>query len=163
LPIGNLTSQWFANWYLTGFDHRLTSGWGVGGYVRYRDDFVLLDGSRRRLRELMAEATETLAALGLALHHERSILAPSRAGRVFVGFRIAPDTRRLRNRTVRHFVTRLGRYRRGFDRGRLSPSDIGRRLMGWLGHAGQADSAPLQSRLARNWVFRRGQFVRFRG
>jgi hypothetical protein len=43
LPIGNLTSQWFANWYLEPFDHGVTSQWRVGGYVRYCDDFVLLE------------------------------------------------------------------------------------------------------------------------
>ena len=49
LPIGNLTSQWFANWYLDGLDHAATSRWGVGGYVRYCDDFIFLDDDRGRL------------------------------------------------------------------------------------------------------------------
>src|SRR5262249_29303684 len=42
LPIGNLTSQWFANWFLDDLDHLVTSRLKVGGYVRYCDDFVLL-------------------------------------------------------------------------------------------------------------------------
>ena len=52
LPIGNLTSQWFANWFLDDLDHLVTSQPGVGGHVRYCDDFVLLDRDRGRLPEV---------------------------------------------------------------------------------------------------------------
>jgi retron-type reverse transcriptase len=46
LPIGNLTSQWFANWYLNGLDHFITSRLGLGAYVRYCDDFILLNNDK---------------------------------------------------------------------------------------------------------------------
>jgi hypothetical protein len=161
LPIGNLTSQWFANWYLTGFDHRATSVWRVGGYVRYCDDFVLLDGSRDRLRALVPAVVDALGGLRLRLHLDRIRVAPSRAGRVFVGFRIGPHFRRLRNAAVRNFLTRLGGYRRAFRAGHLTRADVQRRLMGWVGHAGQADTLALLAKLSREWVFRDGQFVRF--
>jgi hypothetical protein len=161
LPIGNLTSQWFANWYLTDFDHLVTSGWGAGGYVRYCDDFVLLDGCRDRLRARVPAVVGALSGLRLRLHADRIRVLASRAGRVFVGFRVAPGFRRLRNVAVRHFLTRLGGYRRAFHAGHLTGADVHRRLMGWLGHAGQADTTALLARLSRGWVFRQGQFVRF--
>ena len=72
LPIGNLTSQWFANWYLTDFDHAITSRGRIGGYVRYCDDFVLLDRSRQRLRELLSTLNETLTTVRLKLHTVRA-------------------------------------------------------------------------------------------
>jgi hypothetical protein len=162
LPIGNLTSQWFANWYLSGFDHLVTSGWRVGGYVRYCDDFVLLGDCQSRLRALVPAVVDALAELRLRLHTDRIRLVPARTGRVFVGFRIAPGCLRLRNAAVRSFLTRLSGYRRAFRAGHLGCVDIQRRLMGWLGHAGQADSAPLLARLSREWVFRTGQFIGFR-
>ena len=46
LPIGNLTSQWFANWYLNDLDYFVTNQKTVSGYVRYCDDFILLDNDR---------------------------------------------------------------------------------------------------------------------
>ena len=46
LPIGNLTSQWFANWMLNDLDHYVSSHLGVGSYVRYCDDFILLHNER---------------------------------------------------------------------------------------------------------------------
>jgi len=161
LPIGNLTSQWFANWYLTGFDHRLTSGLRVGGYVRYCDDFVLLDRTRERLRALVPLVAEALVALRLR-HHARAHVAPVRAGRVFVGFRVTPAFRRLRNVAVRRFLARLGRYRRAHARGRLSREAVHRRLVGWLGHAEQGDNLALVARVSRGWRFRAGRFVSFR-
>ena len=53
LPIGNLTSQWLANWYLNDLDCFVTNHRGVGGYVRYCDDFILLDNDRSWLQELV--------------------------------------------------------------------------------------------------------------
>ena len=74
LPIGNLTSQWFANWYLDGLDHAVTSRLGVGGYVRYCDDFILLDDDRGRLHggagplPGMADGPAAAAARGAVGH-----------------------------------------------------------------------------------------------
>jgi retron-type reverse transcriptase len=162
LPIGNLTSQWFANWYLTPFDHTVTSGWGVGGYVRYCDDFVLLARTRDRLRAALPAVVVALAALRLRMHQNRARVSPSRAGRVFVGFRLAPRYRRLRNIAVRRFLTRLGQMRRDFARGALTREDVHRRLMGWQGHALQGDTLPLVASVSRGWRFRRGRFHSFR-
>ncbi|MBY0459684.1 MAG: hypothetical protein K2V38_20385, partial [Gemmataceae bacterium] len=52
--------------------------------------------------------------------------------------------------------------RSDFARGRLTRAAVQRRLMGWLGHASQADSAPLLARVSRSWHFRRGRFQAFR-
>lgn len=151
LPIGNLTSQWFANWYLTPFDHTLTSRWRVRGYVRYCDDFVLLDANRGRLRNLLLAVVGELAGLRLRPHPERARLSPSRAGRTFVGFRITPWSRRLRNANVRDFYRRLGWMQRAFGRNRITHTDVRHRLAGWQGHASQADSLGLIARLSRGW------------
>ena len=66
LPIGNLTSQWFANWYLDGLDHFVTSHLRIGGYVRYCDDFVLLHQDRSRLAEAAHSSSTTWHAGGYA-------------------------------------------------------------------------------------------------
>jgi len=149
LPIGNLTSQWFANWYLTAFDHTLTSHRGVPGYVRYCDDFMLFGASRERLRAVLPVVVEHLAGLRLRLHGDRVRVSGSRSGRTFVGFRITPHTRRLRNASVRGFLRRLGRLRRALGRNRVGRAETGHRLAGWFGQVAQADSAGLVNRIAR--------------
>ena len=141
MPIGNLTSQWFANWYLTGFDHEATSGWGVGGYVRYCDDFVLLDDNRSRLADLARWAQQAMAGLRLRLHGPRLHLSPSSAGRMFVGFGVTPLARRLRNACRRAFLRRLDGMRRALRKGRLTREAFRCRVMAWLGHATQAGNA----------------------
>jgi hypothetical protein len=147
LPIGNLTSQWFANWYLDGFDHAL-AGHPRLGYLRYCDDFILLADDPARLRALAGIVADALRGLRLQLHRERLQVQPSSAGRVFVGYRTMPRCRRLTNEGVRRFQRRLSGLRRAFRHGELDRGRIHQRLMSWLGHAGQADSGGLCTRLA---------------
>jgi retron-type reverse transcriptase len=163
LPIGNLTSQWFANWYLDGLDHLLTSHLGVGGYVRYCDDFVLLDNDRARLREAVGHTRTWLLGRRLRLHEARLHLRAVGAGLTFVGFRIWPTHRLLRKPRVRAFRRRVCWMKRAFAAGRLSWAGVQQRLNGWLGHARQADAEGLIRRLSREWVFGGGQADRVAG
>lgn len=153
LPIGNLTSQWFANWYLDGLDRRLTGELRIGGYVRYCDDFAMLDDDPGRLRRAVAAAREALAERRLRLHEERTAVGRTARGLSFVGFRIWPTHRLLRKAGVRRFRRRVRWLRGAYARGALGPREVRMRLNGWLGHACQACSRRLIHRLSREWVF----------
>ena len=159
LPIGNLTSQWFANWYLTGLDHFVTSRLRIGAYVRYCDDFVLLADDRRRLVEAIAAVRDHLAGFRLRLHEERIGIRPVRAGARFVGFRVWPAHRIIRKENVRAFRRRVKALRAAYAGGALAWDDIKPRLAGWIGHARQASSVRLLRRLSREWTFTRGGAV----
>ncbi|MDR1613592.1 MAG: reverse transcriptase/maturase family protein [Planctomycetota bacterium] len=156
LPVGNLTSQWFANLYLDGLDHYVASGLGVGSYVRYCDDFVLLAGERSRLKDAQAAMRAYLGGLRLRLHEERAQVTPVRAGARFVGFRVWPTHRLVRKDNIRAFRRRVEDMKRRYAAGTLDCHDIKTRLAGWLGHAGQADSKRLVERLSRDWTFAGG-------
>jgi retron-type reverse transcriptase len=99
LPIGNLTSQWFANWYLTGWDYWITKKEGGCGYVRYCDDFVMLRKDRGHLNADSARGE--LTKLRLRIHEQRLQMQPSREGRTFVGFRVTERRWRWTNRLRR--------------------------------------------------------------
>lgn len=157
LPIGNLTSQWFANWFLNDFDHAVTNRLGVGGYVRYCDDFVLLDDDPGRLRALGKEVVALLAARRLRLHLGKQAVVPVRAGLTFVGYRVRGSHRRLRKENVRRFRRRLRWLQRAYALRRIDSKDVWPRLASWIGHARQADSERLLGRLSRDWVFARGR------
>lgn len=159
LPIGNLTSQWFANWYLTGLDHLITSHLRVGAYVRYCDDFVLLADDRRQLAQAIDAVRDCLAGLRLRVHEERIAVSPVRAGARFVGFRIWPTHRMIRKYNIRAFRRRVKALRDAYACGELTWDDIKSRLAGWIGHARQASSARLLRRLSREWTFTRGGAV----
>ena len=99
LPIGNLTSQWFANWYLDAFDHTITSVLGFGGYVRYCDDFVVFGNCRERLIELRHLIDQRLAGLRLKLHPRKTAIVPTQAGITFVGYRTWAHRREVRGQS----------------------------------------------------------------
>ena len=147
LPIGNLTSQWFANWYLNGFDHALSSQLQIGGYVRYCDDFILLDNDRGRLVEFRGYAEELLAGLRLRLHPGKTTIAPARAGVTFVGYRTWPGRRTVRGANVRDFLKRLHRFKKEWTSGKITRETFSSRVQGWFGHAMQADDVRLLERM----------------
>ncbi len=155
LPIGNLTSQWFANWFLDDLDHLVTSRLGIGGFVRYCDDFVLLDRDQGRLREVGERAAALLASKRLRLHEGRRAVVPVRAGLTFVGYRIRATHRLLPKDNVRRFRRRARWMRRAYAEGRIGWGEIAPRLVSWVGHARQADSVRLLERRAEEWVFER--------
>lgn len=156
LPIGNLTSQWFANWYLNGLDHHVTSHLRIGGYVRYCDDFVLLHNDRGRLKEAVEEIRGYLAALRLRLHENKTAVVPTRAGITFVGYRIWESHRLIRKSNVREFRRRVRWMQEAYTDGQIGWDDVKPRLASWMGHARQANSERLIHRLSRDWVFTRG-------
>jgi|GEM_PF-100324 len=106
LPIGNLTSQFFANVYLSPLDHFVQRTLGIRGYVRYVDDFVLLDPSQERLAEAAEQIVVFLCEkLSLAVR-ARPIRAVSQ-GVDFVGYIVRPRYLLPRRRVVRQFEAKL--------------------------------------------------------
>ena len=80
LPIGNLTSQFWANVYLNQLDQFIKRELHCKAYVRYVDDFLLFSDSKRRLWEWKRAVKEKLAELRLALHEAESTVYPVRCG-----------------------------------------------------------------------------------
>jgi retron-type reverse transcriptase len=159
LPIGNLTSQWFANWMLNDLDHFITSSLGIGGYVRYCDDFVLLHNDRQVLKEASSEIRQHLAQIRMRLHEHKLSVKPVCAGVTFVGYRIWPTHRLIRKANIRLFRRRVGWMRRAYANRDIDWVDIKIRLDSWIGHARHADSQQLIRRLSREWIFKRDETV----
>ena len=155
LPIGNLTSQWFANWYMTGLDHYLTSHLRCHGYVRYCDDFVLLDNDRHTLAERLSAIRDWLSRIRLRLKRERVPVIPVQAGLTFVGYRIWATHRLVCKRNIRQFRRRVQWMRKAYAEGIIDWCDVKPRLDSWMGHARQANSERLLRRISRDWAFTR--------
>jgi hypothetical protein len=113
LPIGNLTSQFWANVYLHELDEMVKRRLGVRWYVRYVDDLILL-APRPETLVVWREAIRTMLAerLGLALRGEGEEPYPVARGVVFVGWRTWWDHRVPRRRTVGNVTTRLDHFAR---------------------------------------------------
>ena len=125
IPIGNLTSQWFANLYLDAMDHLVVEQWRVCGYVRYMDDMVLWADEKPFLWQAKARIGEWLAAERQLCFKEASVrVCPCTEGLPFLGLRVYPNRLRLqRGRFLR--LRRLVRRReRECLRGEISPVEL---------------------------------------
>lgn len=108
LPIGNLSSQFFANVFLDVLDQHVKHQVKATRYVRYVDDFVLLHPSPQWLNTALADITAFLPArLGAHLNPAKTILQPVDRGIDFVGHVIHPWRRTTRPRTVHTALRRI--------------------------------------------------------
>lgn len=147
IPIGNLTSQLFANIYLDALDQRVKCRLSEKHYVRYMDDFVILHHDKDRLRYLRVDIELFLAdQLRLELNHKTQIFpvaARNGRGLDFLGYHIWPHKRRLRKDSLKRFKRRVRRLQRQYAAGAIDIRDIKRQLASWLAHAkhGGAEAA----------------------
>jgi retron-type reverse transcriptase len=153
LPIGNLTSQFFANVLLDPVDHFIKEELRVPGYVRYADDLVLFGDSKCFLRECRDRISDKLSRQRLRLHRHKTQLRPSNCRLTFLGFVVTPDSRRLTQDAIRRFNRRTRRQRWLNRHGMISPARITESLRCWLAHAAHANSTGI-----RRAVWRRLRF-----
>lgn len=113
MPIGSLSSQFFANVYLNELDQFVKHRLKVRGYVRYVDDFVLLADDPATLVRWQADISRFLQErLRLELHPGKTVLQRSRQGIDFLGSIVFPDHRLVRQRSVRALRLRLKWFQR---------------------------------------------------
>jgi hypothetical protein len=121
LPIGNLTSQFFANVYLNGFDHYVVEKLQPPAYLRYMDDFVIFHSDKKALKALRPRAAGYLVReLGLYLKPSATFLNQAANGLTFLGRRIFPATVRLARPNGRRMLRRMSLRRRAYESGSLS-------------------------------------------
>jgi retron-type reverse transcriptase len=158
LPLGNQTSQFFANVYLDPLDHFITDRLGLR-YVRYVDDFLIFSGDKGRLHDARARVETFLERLRLRIHEDKSVVLPTGDGIRFLGYRVFPTHRLLTRQNVRRFRRRMRWMQRSFADGQLSLEAIRPRIMSWISHARQADTYRLRGELFRNMPFQRAAAI----
>ncbi|MCE7904860.1 MAG: RNA-dependent DNA polymerase [Anaerolineae bacterium CFX3] len=140
LPIGNLTSQFWANVYLNQFDHFVKRDLKCMAYIRYVDDFLLFSSDVKTLLEWRRAIIQKMAFLRLTLHEESSQVNPTRAGIPFLGFRVFPEYRRVKRRKVVHFRRKLKALLLQYADGWLTLEKLDAAIKGWVNHVRYADS-----------------------
>ena len=160
LPIGNLTSQLFANVYLDRFDHFVSEVFRAP-YLRYVDDFALFADDLAQLDAWRARAAEFLARRRLSLHPVKTHVAATAAPATFLGFELRPGgRRRLPEANVRRFRNRLRGLRDRWRAGTVTRAEVEQRVGAWVAHAAHADTWRLRRAIFRDgWFAPRGQPV----
>ncbi len=153
LPIGNLTSQFFANLYLNSFDHFVKEQLQLEKYVRYVDDFALFGDDHRQLAEARVRLEQHLATLRLRIHPIKSQLFDTRHGGSFVGLRVLPERTRVRADNMRRARVRLRKLQTGFQRGLLKMDEITQALRSWIAHLEHGDTWQLRCKVFSALVF----------
>jgi retron-type reverse transcriptase len=152
LPIGNLTSQFFANIYLNGIDHFVKEKLHCRAYLRYMDDSALFANKKEIIWDWKRRIMTELDGLNLKLHENKCRIYKTRSGTPFLGMVIAPDRIRIKRESIVRFKRRLRNFTAAFQQKNLCLREIGDSVRSWLSHAAHADSWRLRSLVLRDFV-----------
>ncbi|KYC43314.1 RNA-dependent DNA polymerase [Scytonema hofmannii PCC 7110] len=156
LPIGNLTSQFFSNVYLNGFDHFVKRELKATKYLRYVDDFALFSDDREFLADARCAIEEYLAGLRLKIHPIKSQLFETKHGATFLGFRILPDRIRVRTENLRRARRRLRKMHNDYTQGKINLEKVSQSIKSWCAHLEHGDTWQLRQKIFASLVWTRG-------
>ena len=148
MPLGNLTSQFFANVYLNELDQFVKHTLKAEHYIRYVDDFVILDQSRYLLKTYEQKISLFLQEkLALELHPHKSKIIPLERGVHFLGFRIFYHYRLIRKKNMRKSHQRFQQLQEWYKEGLLDREKVIEYLEGWLAFVSHANTYKYRRRL----------------
>lgn len=144
LPIGNLTSQFWANVYLNELDHFAKRDLKCSAYLRYVDDFLLFSNDKAELRRWRRQIITFLAVMRLTLHENEAQVFPVTEGINFLGFRLYPDHRRLKRANGYAYRRRLRRLAGQYSASEIAWTQLDASARGWVNHACYGDTYGLR-------------------
>lgn len=134
LPLGNVTSQLFANIYLNKLDQFAKHELKTRYYLRYCDDFVILGKTRENLEKLVEPINDFLEnKLKLTLHTDKIIIRKYRQGIDFLGYVVLPHYRVLRTKTKRRILKKIKAKQRQFQNGLIAEESFNQSLQSYFG------------------------------
>jgi len=147
LPIGNLTSQFWANVYLNPLDQFVKRELECRRYVRYVDDFLLFADDKATLHEWRRAIVGFLVGLRLTIHANAAQVRPSSEGLPFLGFIVYPDHRRLKPSRGHTFRRKLAALVHAYADGEVDQDRVTASVQGWVAHAQHGDTWGLRRAL----------------
>ena len=140
LPIGNLTSQFWANVLLNELDQYVKRDLKCKAYIRYVDDFLLFHDDKGQLHDWKAAIAAFLDERRLQLHPRKSVVFPTHLGIDFLGFRHFATHRRLRQGNARRFQRKLRRQAAAYAAGELPLEKVNQSVQSWVAHAAHGNT-----------------------
>jgi RNA-directed DNA polymerase len=159
LPIGNLTSQFWANCYLDSFDHFVKRELRCPAYLRYVDDMLLFGDDKRQLWDWKGATIERMARLRLSIHEERAQVRPVTEGFPFLGFVVYPHKRRLKRRKGIAYARKFRVLVQDYAAGRIPLDRVTASVQGWANHACYGDTLGLRQAVLESVVVPAPQVV----
>lgn len=153
IPLGNLTSQLFANMYLNELDQYVKHHHRERFYVRYMDDFIVISNDKERLQYLRVDIENFLnEKLKIKTNSKTQVFPVGVSnGRPldFLGYRIYSTHRLLRKNSVNRIKRRIKSIEHDIKLGRIEKDKVKLIISSWLGHASHANSHNLKVKLLK--------------
>ena len=140
MPLGNYTSQFFANVYLNELDYYVKHILRVKYYIRYVDDFVILHKNKKRLKYFLKHINSFIPCLKIKLHPEKTEIYALRNGINFLGYRVFYHYKLLRKRNIRYFMKKLEKNVSLYNNKEITKEQFESRINGWFGYAKFGDT-----------------------
>lgn len=154
LPIGNLTSQLFANIYMNGFDHYVKHVLRVKHYARYTDDFVIVADNTQYLEGLIPIIQSFLRErLALELHPKKTTIRSLHQGVDFLGYTIFARHRLVRTKTRHRMFRKLKQKVLEYKTGKTSEEKLDQSLQSYRGVLSHANTYHLREQLDNQFWF----------
>ncbi len=153
LPIGNLTSQLFANYYLSGLDRFIKEKLKCGKYLRYMDDCLVFSGAKSELTHAKIEIDGYLAVRRLVLHPQKTQIFPQKNGVSFLGFHLYPHSKRILRSNLQRFKQRMKKQSIRMRNGDADMHNVLCSLNAWLGYADKRRNKQLINELLEHIRF----------
>jgi len=149
MPLGNYTSQFFANVYLNELDYFVKHILRAQCYIRYVDDFIILHRSKEVLELWKKRIENYLECLKIELHTDKSIIIPLKNGVTFLGYRVFYYCKLLRRRNTRHFKAKLAKLLDQYKSKEIKKGDLIQLLQGWFGYAKWANTYKFRQKILK--------------
>lgn len=148
MPIGNLTSQLFANIYMNELDQFMKHNLRTANYLRYTDDVAVVADNRRELEKLLPAVSNFLEThLALKLHPNKSILHSVCQGMDFLGYVVFQQYRLVRSKTKHRMFRKLGERENEYHSGLVTAKRFWQSLQSYLGVLSHANTHKLRESL----------------
>ena len=148
LPIGNMTSQFFANVYLDPFDHFVKETLKQRHYIRYMDDFVVFTDDRESIPGLLAQMKVYLNdKLGLKVKENGVVINTPMHGLGFLGVRIFPSTVRIHRKNLTRCLRKIKLREREYSKGQIDEERLVRSVGSIVAHMSQFNTLTLRQKV----------------
>src|SRR3989344_4393222 len=153
VPIGNLTSQLFANIYMNEFDQFIKTKLKVRYYLRYTDDFLILSESRGYLVNILPKIINFLEEnLLLRIHEEKTKIRKTSQGIDFLGYVVFQKHRLVRTKTKRRIMRKFGNKIREYKQGLIFKNSLTQSLQSYLGFLSHSESFRIEEDFKRRYL-----------
>lgn len=156
MPIGNLTSQLFANIYLNELDKFVKQTLREKYYIRYMDDVIILNKDKEKLH-LVKKEIEYFINNDLELHlNNKTALRPVKTGINFVGFRIWHNHRRMKKKSLVKMKKRIKYIQKAYSRGEIGFKEANATMQSYFGIMQHFESYTLKKNILKDFVLKGG-------